>query len=226
MKIHCAGLKKSCPAKSFSNPPRSQNMPATNGLPRISPTPSPCPRSAKSVSTILRFANRHNIPVTPRGAGYGYVGGCVPVRGGIALSLERMNRILEINPRDFVAVVQPGVNTAEFQEAVRKARAFLSARSRQPREQFHRRQHRHQRRRPALLEIRRHPRLRPRPRSRPGRRHHRPARRTHAQKQNRLRSAPAVRRLGRPARRRHRGDVETASAAAVPRQPGRRLQLR
>src|SRR5262245_841130 len=65
------------------------------------------PRSTGSVAAILRFANQHNIAVTPRGAGYGYVGGCVPSRAGIVLSLARMNRILEINARDFVAVVQP-----------------------------------------------------------------------------------------------------------------------
>ncbi|MBI1842779.1 MAG: FAD-binding protein, partial [Verrucomicrobia bacterium] len=76
------------------------------------------PRRAQSVARILRFASTHRIPVTPRGAGYGYVGGCVPIRGGIALSVERMNRVLEINPRDFVGVVQPGVITAEFQAAV------------------------------------------------------------------------------------------------------------
>ncbi len=62
--------------------------------------------------------------MTPRGAGHGYVGGCVPVRGGIVLSLERMNQILEINRRDFVAVVQPGVNTEEFQEAVERRGLF------------------------------------------------------------------------------------------------------
>jgi len=73
------------------------------------------PRSAKSVSTILQFAHQHKLPVTPRGAGHGYVGGCVPVQGGIALSTERMKKILEINARDFAAVVQPAVNTAEFQ---------------------------------------------------------------------------------------------------------------
>ena len=66
------------------------------------------PRSTKSVSALLRFANRHHLPVTPRGAGHGYVGGCVPVRGGIVLSLARMNRIKEINAADFVAVVQAG----------------------------------------------------------------------------------------------------------------------
>ena len=73
------------------------------------------PRSTKSVSKILAFAHQNKIPVTARGAGYGYVGGCVPVRGGIALSMERMKKIVEINARDFVAVVQPAVNTGEFQ---------------------------------------------------------------------------------------------------------------
>jgi glycolate oxidase subunit GlcD len=70
------------------------------------------------VSKILRFANQHRIPVTPRGAGYGYVGGCVPVRGGIVLSLEKLNRIREINADDFVAVVQPAVLTKTLQDTV------------------------------------------------------------------------------------------------------------
>ena len=78
------------------------------------------PRSTRSVATLLRFANRHRIPVTPRGAGHGYVGGCVPARGGIVLSLARMNRIKEINAADFVAVVQPGVITQTLQEAVER----------------------------------------------------------------------------------------------------------
>src|SRR5436309_905087 len=82
------------------------------------------PRSTQSVSKILRFANRHNIPVTPRGGGYGYVGGCVPVQGGIVLSLERLNRILEISTADFVAVVQAGVITQKLQEAVEKMGLF------------------------------------------------------------------------------------------------------
>src|SRR4026209_428440 len=61
------------------------------------------PRSVGAVSNILRFANEHRIPGTPRGAGYGYVGGCVPVRGGIVRSLEKLNRIKEISTDDFVA---------------------------------------------------------------------------------------------------------------------------
>jgi len=82
------------------------------------------PRSADSVSRILRFANRHAIPVTARGSGVGYVGGCVPARGGIALSLARMNRIQEIHAGDFVAVTQPGVILQRLQEAVEKKGLF------------------------------------------------------------------------------------------------------
>ena len=80
--------------------------------------------SAAQVSKLLKFANRHRIPVTPRGAGYGYVGGCVPVRGGIALSLARMNRIREINAADSVAVVEPGVITGVLQSETRTRGLF------------------------------------------------------------------------------------------------------
>lgn len=76
------------------------------------------PRSTASVAKILRFAHEHRLPVTPRGAGHGYVGGCVPVQGGLVLSLDRMNHIREIHPGDFVAVVQPGVRTQTLQDAV------------------------------------------------------------------------------------------------------------
>lgn len=69
------------------------------------------------VSATLKFASEHGIPVTPRGAGVGYVGGCVPVKGGIVLSVASMTRILEINPSDGVAVVEAGVLTATLQEA-------------------------------------------------------------------------------------------------------------
>jgi glycolate oxidase subunit GlcD len=82
------------------------------------------PRSTDAVSAVLSFASRHRIPVTPRGAGYGYVGGCVPIQGGIVLSLARMNRIKEINSADFVAVVQAGAITANLQEAVEKRGLF------------------------------------------------------------------------------------------------------
>lgn len=78
------------------------------------------PRSAETVARTLKFAHQHRIPVTPRGAGHGYVGGCVPQRGGLVLSLERMKRIKEISADDFVAVVEPGVITKVLQDAVEK----------------------------------------------------------------------------------------------------------
>ena len=71
--------------------------------------------STADVSTVLKFANTHQIPVTTRGAGYGYVGGAVPVCGGIVLSTIRMNQILGIHPEDGVAIVQPGVITGDLQ---------------------------------------------------------------------------------------------------------------
>lgn len=82
------------------------------------------PRDASAVSTVLKFANAHRIPVTPRGAGHGYVGGCVPVQGGIVLSLDHWQRIKEIHPRDFVAVVEPGVRTKTLQEAAEEQRLY------------------------------------------------------------------------------------------------------
>ncbi|MGA1129634.1 MAG: FAD-binding oxidoreductase, partial [Chthoniobacterales bacterium] len=81
-------------------------------------------RSTQSVSGVMKIAAREKIPVTTRGAGYGYVGGCVPVHGGIALSMERMSRIKEVSAEDFVAVVEPGVITGHLQEAARRKGLF------------------------------------------------------------------------------------------------------
>src|SRR6202140_3449328 len=81
-------------------------------------------RSTDDVSKLLRFASQWQIPVTARGAGYGYVGGCVPVKGGIALSLARMNRIKEIRAGDGVVVVEPGVITGDLQREVKNRRLF------------------------------------------------------------------------------------------------------
>ena len=69
------------------------------------------------VAEAMKFAHERGIPVTPRGAGVGYVGGCVPVRGGIVISVARMTRILEVNPADGVAVAEAGVLTADLQAA-------------------------------------------------------------------------------------------------------------
>ncbi len=113
-------LKRILPGEIFLQPATLARYAGDKWFAVRQPDAVALPRSAQSVSTLLRFAHKNKIPVTPRGAGHGYVGGCVPVHGGIALSTERMNQILEINPADFVAVVQPAVNTAAFQAAVEK----------------------------------------------------------------------------------------------------------
>jgi glycolate oxidase len=81
-------------------------------------------RSTTDVSKLLKFASREKIPVTARGGGFGYVGGCVPIKKGIVLSLIRMNRIKDINVADGIAVVEPGVLTADLKAAVRAQSLF------------------------------------------------------------------------------------------------------
>ncbi len=76
------------------------------------------PASAGEIAAIMRLANRELIPVTPRGAGSGLSCGAVPVYGGILLSTERMDRILEVDAENMVVVVEPGVITNEINQAV------------------------------------------------------------------------------------------------------------
>ncbi len=78
------------------------------------------PSDTHSIAKLLDFANKKRIPVTPRGAGTGLSGGCVPIYGGILLSLERMNQILEIDRDNFVAVVEPGVTVSDFRNEVER----------------------------------------------------------------------------------------------------------
>ncbi len=76
------------------------------------------PRNAREIAEILLVAGAEKIPVTPRAGGTGLSGGALPVRGGIILSLERLNRILEIDTENLQGVAEPGVVTQVFQEAV------------------------------------------------------------------------------------------------------------
>src|SRR5262249_14061955 len=82
------------------------------------------PRSTSEVAKLLKFASEQKIPVTARGAGFGYVGGCVSSKKGIALSLMRMNRIKEINFADAIAIVEPGAISADLKAAVREQKLF------------------------------------------------------------------------------------------------------
>jgi glycolate oxidase len=78
------------------------------------------PETTDDVAAILRLAAEHGIPVTARGSGTGLSGACRPSEDGIVISFERMNRVLDIDTENFVAVVQPGVTLAELDEVTSK----------------------------------------------------------------------------------------------------------
>ncbi|MGW8160765.1 MAG: FAD-binding oxidoreductase [Desulfobulbales bacterium] len=82
------------------------------------------PGSVAEICSIMQLANQEHLPVVPRGAGTGMTGGALPVAGGIVLVMSRLNRILEIDAGNQVAVVEPGVITGEFQSAVQKRGLF------------------------------------------------------------------------------------------------------
>jgi glycolate oxidase len=76
------------------------------------------PGTVDEVAAIARLCNSHRVPLVVRGAGSGYTGGAVPVRGGVVLSMERFDRIVEIDEANQLAIVQPNVLTGQLQEAV------------------------------------------------------------------------------------------------------------
>lgn len=78
------------------------------------------PGSALEISRIMKLANKHMVPVTPRGAGSGLSGGSIPVYGGIVLSFERMNRILDIDLDNLMVEVEPGVVTNTINEELKQ----------------------------------------------------------------------------------------------------------
>jgi len=82
------------------------------------------PISAQEVSDVMRLAAEFNFPVTPRGAGSGFSGGAVPIHGGIVLSFSKMNRILDISPKNMTAVVEPGVVNADLKDETKKVGLF------------------------------------------------------------------------------------------------------
>ncbi len=81
-------------------------------------------RDAADVQTVFRICHRHRVPVTPVGARTGKSGGSLAVRGGVSLSLERMNKILEILPEDLTATLEPGVITGDLMRAVEEKGLF------------------------------------------------------------------------------------------------------
>jgi glycolate oxidase len=81
-------------------------------------------KSSRQIAEILKLANEHRFPVIPRGAGTGFTGGSLPVEGGVILVLTKMNKILQIDTENLVAIVEPGVVTAELQKEVEKIGLF------------------------------------------------------------------------------------------------------
>ncbi|WP_448700176.1 FAD-binding oxidoreductase [Mucilaginibacter sp. AW1-3] len=75
-------------------------------------------QNTQQVSALMKLCNEHHIPVTPRGAGTGLAGGALPVYGGLMISMENFNRIIEIDERNLQATVEPGVITEVFMNAV------------------------------------------------------------------------------------------------------------
>ncbi|HRZ86722.1 MAG TPA: FAD-linked oxidase C-terminal domain-containing protein [bacterium] len=82
------------------------------------------PGSTADVSAVMKLASERNIPVYPRGAGSGLTGGAVPLFGGIALDMVRMNRIIEIDADNLTATVEPGLVVGEFQKKVEEMGLF------------------------------------------------------------------------------------------------------
>jgi glycolate oxidase len=82
------------------------------------------PTTAQQISEILKLSNEYRFPVTPRGGGTGLSGGALAVHGGVCLSMEKFNKILEIDEKNFLAVVEPGVITQVFQEELEKHGLF------------------------------------------------------------------------------------------------------
>ncbi|HRH61553.1 MAG TPA: FAD-binding protein, partial [Chitinophagaceae bacterium] len=82
------------------------------------------PRTAEEISAITKICNQGKIPVTPRGAGTGLSGGAIPHLGGVLLSTERMNSILQIDEQNLQVITEPGVITEVLQNAVKEKGLF------------------------------------------------------------------------------------------------------
>ena len=84
------------------------------------------PRTAEEIAHIVRLANKKLIPVTPRGAGSGLSGGAIPIYGGIVISVEKMNKILEVDDKNMMIVVEPGVVTNDINEILAEKGLFYA----------------------------------------------------------------------------------------------------
>jgi len=82
------------------------------------------PRTPQEIAALMQLANKHFIPVTPRGAGTGLTGGALPHLGGLVIAMERFNSILDIDERNLQVTTEPGVITEVLQNAVKEKGLF------------------------------------------------------------------------------------------------------
>ena len=82
------------------------------------------PANTAEIAAVAKLCDETRTPLVPRGGGTGYTGGSVPVKGGVVLSLERLNRILEIDEGNLLAIVEPNVITGDLQDAVERVGLF------------------------------------------------------------------------------------------------------
>ena len=84
------------------------------------------PKTTEEIVKIVKLANRKLIPITPRGAGSGLSGGAIPVFGGIVISMEKMNRVLDIDYNNMMMVLEPGVVTNDINEEIAEHGLFFA----------------------------------------------------------------------------------------------------
>src|SRR5690606_25361521 len=83
------------------------------------------PSTAEEVSQIVKYCNENSLPITPRGAGTGLSGGALPIKGGVVISLERMNKILSIDEKNFQVKLEAGVINYDLQLALSELNLFF-----------------------------------------------------------------------------------------------------
>lgn len=96
-------------------------LPTIKSLPEVAVRP----HSASEISQILKLANQEKIPVTPRGGGTGLCGGCVPIKGGIVMLFENMNKVLEVDKENLMVTAEPGVLLKDLYVKIEKEGLFF-----------------------------------------------------------------------------------------------------
>ena len=153
-----AGLRQILPERAVIQDKISLKPYETDGLSAYRQTPLAVvlPETEAQVVAVMKFCGAHGVRVIPRGAGTSLSGGALPMADAVVVGMMRMNRILEINYADRYAVVQPGVTNIGITNAVADEGFFYAPGPVQPARLHDRRQCRHEFRRRALPEIRRH----------------------------------------------------------------------